>query len=192
MTDTINFLKGINKFLLIFTCLFFANKVYADNFVRYKQALPIMQDFAESICTTIPLEGKNSQFELTAESKIELNGLIKKLADLGLEGAVKYKNQKYNNLLQKDIASLLSQNINCRLEVYKKLIDILKDQILENKETQPTNIDINNNQSTVINPKINIENKPNIIINNDRSDNNNDKKYLKYFLLSFLLWLTSL
>jgi len=113
------------------------------NLDQQEKALQIIADFAERFCTTIPLEGEGETIELSGEAKVELNNLIKKIADLGIRGAVKYQRSEWKGLLQKDLAGLLRDSINCRLEVWKDLQDKLivsarpPDQPGENKKVPP-------------------------------------------------------
>jgi hypothetical protein len=50
-----------------------------------------------------------------------LGGVIGKVLDLGIEGAGKYASSEYKNVLQKDLATLIQSNTNCRLDVFKLL-----------------------------------------------------------------------
>ncbi len=85
------------------------------------QALNVIADFADRICKDIPLKGKASNLELSGDAKAELKGLLKKVADLGIKGAVKYQDLEYEGLLQEDLVSAISKSSDCKLEVWKDL-----------------------------------------------------------------------
>lgn len=63
----------------------------ADSLETQKKALDIIADFADRLCTTTPLTGSASNLELSEHAKAELSELIKKIANLGIEGAAKYQ-----------------------------------------------------------------------------------------------------
>ncbi len=69
--------------------------VRADELDAQRKALNLISEFADKICGDIPLQGSSSKIEASGKAKAELPGVIKKLADLGLEGAAKYQDSKY-------------------------------------------------------------------------------------------------
>jgi len=102
------------------------NSVYADEGLAAKEeALRLISDVADRICKDIPLEGKKENLELSGSAKAEINGLIKKLVDLGIEGAAKYEKSDYEGVLQEDLVKALETSTNCRLEVFRELKDDL-------------------------------------------------------------------
>lgn len=86
-----------------------------------EQALDLIASFAERICQEIPIEGEGQKLELSGRAQVELNEILEKLADLGIEGAAKYESEEYKGVLQKDLAELLKNNMQCRLDVLKEL-----------------------------------------------------------------------
>jgi len=120
----------MNRFLvltlMLFYCLsFFSQKSYAASLEENEKALNMIADFADRLCKDIPLQGHGDNLELTGSAKAELNGIIKKLANLGLDGAIKYQNTEYEGLLQKDLVSALKDSTNCRLQIWNDLKDKL-------------------------------------------------------------------
>lgn len=87
------------------------------------EALKDIADFADRICTKIPMDMSKSEYTLSAEGKIELSKLIKKLADAGIQGAGSYKGQERFGLLDNDVAAAIKGADDCRLKVMDKLID---------------------------------------------------------------------
>lgn len=90
-----------------------------------KEALAVIADFADRLCKDIPLEGSGENVELSIQAKAELDGLIKKLAKLGAAGAGKYQKTEYQGLLQSDLAAVLRDSTECKLEVFRALKDEL-------------------------------------------------------------------
>jgi hypothetical protein len=54
-----------------------------------KQSLDMIADFAERICSEVPLDGNSSNLELSGSAESKLNGLLKHLGSLGVEEAAK-------------------------------------------------------------------------------------------------------
>jgi hypothetical protein len=85
----------------------------------------MIANFAERLCNTVPTEGRDGRLELSGKAKAELNALIKKIANIGVEGAAKYQQSQYKGVLQKDLAAVLKENTNCKLQVLKELKETL-------------------------------------------------------------------
>jgi hypothetical protein len=101
---------------------------------QIRQALKIIEDHASKLCSDIPIVGEGSSLELNGNAKIELNSILKKLADAKLEGATKYNQEKYTNVLQKDLANTLKNSTDCKLEIFRTL----KDFVLPTNKTKQT------------------------------------------------------
>lgn len=93
----------------------------ADSLETKEKALKVIADFADHLCTTIPLTGGSNNLELSGKAKFELSELLKKIAHLGTEGAAKYQTSDWQGVLQKDLAEQLNNSRNCKLEVFKTL-----------------------------------------------------------------------
>jgi hypothetical protein len=115
------------KFLLLMGIIFslFAPNTFSQTIDSQKEALNVIADFADRICPPVPISGSSENLELSGEAKIELNNLLKKIADLGIKGAAKYQESHYKGVLQKDLAVLLQHGSKCKLEVWKDLKDKL-------------------------------------------------------------------
>lgn len=108
--------------LLTITSLDVSSNSYLDN---QNDALNVIADFADRICNKISTSGGKKSLELSGHGKVELKGLLKKIADLGVEGGAKYQDVSYESVLQKDLARMLRESSNCKLEVFKDLKDKL-------------------------------------------------------------------
>jgi hypothetical protein len=87
-----------------------------------KEILDTIADFAERICPNVPLEGSSSTVELSGSAKAELNGLLKKMAALGIQGAAKYQESQFQGLLQKDLLAAMRDSTDCKLKVSNSLM----------------------------------------------------------------------
>ena len=126
--------KDIAKTVIVvtFNLLLIDNVISAQNsFEQEQEALKIIANFADRICKDIPLQGKQDKLELSGKAKAELRGIVKKFADLGLEGAAKHEAAQYEGLLQSDLLSAIQNSANCKLKVF----DSLKDKLLPQKVT---------------------------------------------------------
>jgi hypothetical protein len=112
--------------LLAFSSLLSVNGIAnANSLETQKKALDVIADFADRLCTTIPLTGSTSNIELSGKAKAELSELIKKIANLGIEGAAKYQTSEWQGVLQQDLTGQVNNSRNCKVEVFKDLKDRL-------------------------------------------------------------------
>jgi len=90
-----------------------------------QKALNIISKFANDICTKIPLEGHGTEINLSGQAKAELNGILKRIADLGIEGSGDYKDAEYQGIIQNELAEAIKNADTCRFNVFKELKDKL-------------------------------------------------------------------
>jgi hypothetical protein len=130
-----------SRFILVaFVVLFFMDGMAnADSLEAQQKGLNVILDFADRLCTTIPLTGGANNLELSGQAKAELSALLKKIANLGLEGAAKYQTSEWQGVLQQDLAGQLNSSRNCKVEVFKDL----KDRLLASVPPPPSSITIN-------------------------------------------------
>lgn len=83
-----------------------------------QRALDQIADFADRICSNIPVEGNGTSVRLSARGKSELNSLLKKLVDLDIEGIAEFQSEVYRGVVQADLAKTLENNTNCKLEIW--------------------------------------------------------------------------
>src|SRR2546427_72471 len=91
-----------------------------------ERILKLIGDFAERICPRVPLQGSTSTFELSGQAKAELSGLLKKISELGLQGAAKYQQSQFEGVLQKDLLAATRDTTDCRL----KVINVISTKLL--------------------------------------------------------------
>jgi hypothetical protein len=93
----------------------------ADDLETQARALKVIRETAADICNTVAQEGTSQLLELSGNVKAKLGGAVAKIADLGIEGAGKYRTEEFKGLLQQELATAIKDNANCRLEVLKLL-----------------------------------------------------------------------
>jgi hypothetical protein len=98
-----------------------SGSVYSIDLDAQRNALNIIADFADRICTRIPLEGSGENIELSGQAKAELNAILNRLVDLGIQGAVRYRRDEWQGLLQEDLAKMVSESTNCKRQVWEDL-----------------------------------------------------------------------
>lgn len=136
----------INKPYIVIASLFISisSCAAANDLARQKDALDVISALADKICSLPPLSGQENQLELSGKGKVELNKVLKKIADLGIQGGAAYQHKKYEGVLQKDIASLLINSTDCRLEVLREL----KDKLLTKENSINSLADKKTNEQT--------------------------------------------
>lgn len=85
--------------------------------------IKLIVEAAKEICTLTPLNSNSQHVELSAESKIKLNSVLKKLMDAGVDAAGKYSSSKSFGVLQKDLAGSIKNGNDCRSDFAKSLMD---------------------------------------------------------------------
>ncbi len=86
-------------------------------------ALAAITDTAQKICNDVPTTGERQSVIVNGDVKAEINGLLKKLGDLGISGTGGYSSDEYAGVLQKDLAQALKNNSDCKLSVLTMPVD---------------------------------------------------------------------
>jgi hypothetical protein len=95
----------------------------AQNLEQTGKALNLIADFADRMCTKVPLQGNSNSVDLSIEGKVEVSKLLKALTDLGVSAAGKYKSDEYQGVLQKDLKDALKDLSTCKQGIFKDLKD---------------------------------------------------------------------
>jgi len=103
--------------------LFFSTEAYSQQKdSEYKEKLAYINRFASDMCSKVPLSGSSSNRELTLEGKAEVDALIKKLGSASVDAKYQDSASNYSGVLQKDLAGILQNSINCKKEIATLLI----------------------------------------------------------------------
>lgn len=84
-------------------------------------ALTQILEATQVVCASVPLSGSSSTLALDGKAKAEVGDLIKRLTDLGIDGAAKFLDTNYSGVLQSELASLVRDGNECRFSVLKLL-----------------------------------------------------------------------
>lgn len=106
------------------------NSLSAADMQQKREALQEIAGFADRICGKIPSEGSEKKDELSGSVRADLLGVIRRLANIGFEGAVKHQRSQYQGVLQGNLAQALKDERDCRRIVFQEL----KKDLLDNKE----------------------------------------------------------
>ncbi|CAN7354081.1 hypothetical protein [Neorhizobium sp. LjRoot104] len=90
-------------------------------------AVQIISEYADRICGVMPVNGETSNLTLDGETEAKLNGLVSKLADLGIKGTAKYEFKNFKNVLQADLPKLIEKQVECKSAVSDKMSGAILD-----------------------------------------------------------------
>jgi hypothetical protein len=82
-------------------------------------------DMADRICGFVATSGSSTNTTVTGKLNVELNGLAKRLAELGITGAGEITKKEYQGVLQQDLASALKNLSECKLVVFQRLAPLV-------------------------------------------------------------------
>jgi hypothetical protein len=94
-----------------------------DNLAAQAAALNVIRETANDICYTVQLKGQTEGTQLSGEIQAKVTGVIAKVADLGVKGAGKLKNQEYAGVLQEELATTIRHSADCKKDVFDKLVE---------------------------------------------------------------------
>jgi hypothetical protein len=97
----------------------------AQDLAKEKQALDLISSFAKDLCDSVKANGKAEVWDVSGVAKAQLNGVVTKIANLGVGAAAKYTSSEYQGVLQSDLGKVLGNQTDCRLSVFKDLKDRL-------------------------------------------------------------------
>jgi hypothetical protein len=100
-----------------------------------ERGLTALAAFADKICPVVSDRTELSDVELTADTKVDLQKLLKVLASGGISTASSYRRSASLGVLQKDLAAAIKVNADCRLAV----VAALKDKLIPSASSAPRN-----------------------------------------------------
>jgi hypothetical protein len=89
------------------------------------QALIAITDTADKICGIVATSGNVTDVKVTGDVRAQLNGLAKRLADLGISAATEFSSRTYEGFIQQDLPAALKDLRDCKLKVFNTLQDKL-------------------------------------------------------------------
>lgn len=101
--------------------MFLSTGSFAQDLDKQTKALHEIEAAVPIFCTTVPIEGEDHSLRLDGKGDVELSKLLKKLADLNLEGKATYSLDSYKNVLRKDLPKAIQDSNTCRVRVLEML-----------------------------------------------------------------------
>jgi hypothetical protein len=86
-----------------------------------QQALTAILNAADRICQTAPLDESSSKVQLNGTAKAEVNGVLKKLTDLGISGAANYESEEARGVAHAQLADAIAKGNDCKRDVLREL-----------------------------------------------------------------------
>jgi hypothetical protein len=136
----------LTRRIVILALLCFTEGAQAQYLELEKEILQTIADHAERICGTVPLEGSSGNVELSGSAKMELDGLLKKMTAMGIQGTATYQGSQYQGLLQKDLLTAMRDKTNCKMSVNNVLMGKLLAAAVASRE--PLKLSVNISQAT--------------------------------------------
>jgi hypothetical protein len=85
------------------------------------QALQEINDPADRLCGNVATSGRTNAASATPGVKAELNGLAKRLADLGVSASGSTSSSSYEGVIQQELPTALRDVRECKLKVFQTL-----------------------------------------------------------------------
>lgn len=93
----------------------------ADADSKTELLLKVISDTADRICGIVATSGEYQSAKVTGDVKAELEGLAKKLAQLGISGKGEFSIEKYQGPVRADLPLALKDQRECKLKVFDTL-----------------------------------------------------------------------
>ncbi|MBF0508919.1 MAG: hypothetical protein HQK57_08345 [Deltaproteobacteria bacterium] len=129
-------LKFMAKLIIIFVLIFLSNNSAQateqkgrNDTEETEKMLKTIADFADRICGKFSDTGEKTEYVLSGEGKVELNRLLKMLTDAHVEIKSEYQNEKYQGVLQNELAETIKSGTNCRKDIFNSLKDKLTSKV---------------------------------------------------------------
>jgi hypothetical protein len=113
----------------ILSCGLAASRAHADDTA---QILAEISDTADRLCGYVAESGHTSSTQVTGQITAELNGLAKKLADLGIRGTGTLSSTEFEGVLQPELREALNDLRGCKLHVFDSLRKLIVDALPSN------------------------------------------------------------
>jgi len=108
------------KLLLLIIIFQLSGSLYANSHsINDAKVLGMIADFATEICNDIPLSGSKESIQLSGKAQASLSKLLKKVANVGVDGTVKYDLSEYEGVLQEQLVTTLENNSDCKMVIWK-------------------------------------------------------------------------
>lgn len=90
-----------------------------------REALNLVKQFADEICTQVPLESSHDSIQLSSKAAFSLNRFIASLLRLGVSGSSQLERDNYSGILPEQLAESIHRSDDCRLAVLREIKSII-------------------------------------------------------------------
>ncbi len=113
-------LSAVAVWLLIFAGI--ANIDFqAEAAIDTEQALRMITETAQKLCVSVAQSGSSTSVKVSGDVKAEVEGLVKKLANLGITGSGQVETSSWEGLLQNELNTALKDVRVCQLKIFDTL-----------------------------------------------------------------------
>jgi hypothetical protein len=88
---------------------------------KQQATLNLISDFANKVCTDIPLRGDLSEAQISGEVSAGVQGLLKKLTKAGVDVDASAEKKTYEGVKRGDLLEALRDSRKCKMEVFMQL-----------------------------------------------------------------------
>ena len=92
---------------------------------KQQAALNFIGDFANKVCTDIPLRGDLSEAQISGEVSTQMQGLVKKLIKAGIDVNASAEKTTYEGVKRGDLLEALRDSRKCKMDVFMQLKGML-------------------------------------------------------------------
>lgn len=110
----------------------------ANELDRQREALNLIGETADRICQTVSSQGSASSTNVQGQVNAQVNGLARKLANIGVTAGAQHSSSSWSGVLAKDLPTALRDSLQCRLQVFNSLKGTLLQPVASGRTQQPT------------------------------------------------------
>lgn len=85
----------------------------------------LILEMLPAVCGEFPTSGSSSSFSISGDANTKLKGLLDKLADLGIDGAVDVDTDEYVGVLRSEVGEQLNSVRDCRERVWSDMRSLI-------------------------------------------------------------------
>ena len=109
-------------FVVLFCMI--SDSAFTDDRASEIEALKLISNTADQICNeNLAQRSNRDEISIQGSARAEIDGLAKKLLDLGIEGAGSYKGVETEGVVQRDLASAIRSQAGCKQGVFYALLE---------------------------------------------------------------------
>jgi hypothetical protein len=98
------------------------------DFETQRKVVDYARETAQSLCDAVRAEGSSRAANLNGKVEVEVNGLLRRLAELGLSVGGSINSTQYRGLRQEDLPAAMRDASNCRQRTFDSLVRTLMPQ----------------------------------------------------------------